>query len=58
MPVYDFRCDTCLESIEVTSPIFAKQDEERICSCGGKLSKVLHAPAISFKGDGFYKTDK
>ena len=33
-------------------------DEERICSCGGKLTKVLHAPAISFKGDGFYKTDK
>jgi putative FmdB family regulatory protein len=25
--------------------------------CGGEMKKLLSAPAIQFKGSGFYKTD-
>lgn len=57
MPIYDYRCDSCEVSMEIIATI-AQSDKKHTCSCGGKLTKILHAPAISFKGDGFYKTDK
>jgi hypothetical protein len=35
-----------------------KERPLRICPhCGGKLKKAFSAPAIQFKGSGFYTTD-
>lgn len=57
MPVYDFRCPWCdyvqerNRSLEDTSP--------EICEhCGCEMDKLFSAPAIVFKGAGFYSTDK
>jgi putative FmdB family regulatory protein len=56
MPLYEYRCLACGSSFEVLQ----KVSEPRLkkCSkCGGLLKKVLSAPAIQFKGSGWYVTD-
>lgn len=56
MPIYEYRCEQCgavTELIQkVSDPPLTKCDK-----CGGKMVKLLAAPAIQFKGSGFYITD-
>ena len=56
MPVYEYRCQSCgkrLEKIQKFSDPPLTQCEV----CGGPLIKVLSAPALIFKGTGWYVTD-
>ena len=57
MPKYDFRCDECNHEFEaLTTP--QKINEVKCLECGSdKTQKLLSAPAIILKGQGFYKTD-
>ena len=56
MPLYEYRCLKCerrVEKIEnVNGPHLKKCPH-----CGGKVESVLSAPAIQFKGSGWYVTD-
>ena len=56
MPLYEYRCLKCdrhTEKIEnVNGPHLKKCPH-----CGGKVESVLTAPAIQFKGSGWYVTD-
>ena len=56
MPLYEYKCVKCgrlTEKIENVSGPHLKK-----CShCGGKVEHVLSAPAIQFKGSGWYVTD-
>ena len=56
MPTYEYRCRDCGHTFDVVQ---AMSDETlTVCPvCGGALRKVFAAPAISFKGSGFYATD-
>ncbi|MGD8534851.1 MAG: zinc ribbon domain-containing protein [Candidatus Aminicenantes bacterium] len=56
MPLYEYKCQKCASVFEVIQKI---SDSPLIeCpECGGRLKKVLTAPAIQFKGSGFYITD-
>ncbi len=56
MPTYEYRCRDCGHTFDVVQ---AMSDETlTVCPvCGGELRKVFAAPAISFKGSGFYATD-
>ena len=56
MPIYEYQCTKCNDRTEViqkfSDPPYA------ICSkCGGDVKKLMSAPAIQFKGSGFYKND-
>ena len=56
MPIYEYQCTKCNDRTEViqkfTDPPYA------VCEkCGGEVRKLMSAPAIQFKGSGFYKTD-
>lgn len=56
MPLYEYECQECGERTEVVR----RFDDAplTICStCGGALKKLISAPAIQFKGSGFYLTD-
>lgn len=56
MPLYEYQCQECGEKTEVVQ----RFDDAllTICSsCGGELRKLISAPAIQFKGSGFYLTD-
>lgn len=56
MPIYEYQCTKCNERTEViqkfTDPPYSVCDK-----CGGDVRKLMSAPAIQFKGSGFYKTD-
>ena len=56
MPLYEYACQKCGEHIEEIQkfsddPLTVHDD------CGGELRKVICAPAIQFKGSGFYIND-
>src|SRR5262249_44339069 len=56
MPLYEYECDACEHRFEVIQK-FSDPPVERCPSCGGPVHKLQSAPAIQFKGSGFYITD-
>jgi putative FmdB family regulatory protein len=56
MPTYDFRCPEG-HVFERFQPMSAPPPTGcEICGAG-PVERVLHAPAVHFKGSGFYSTD-
>lgn len=56
MPLYEYKCSQCASVFEVIQKVSDSPLTE--CpKCGGKLKKLISAPAIQFKGSGFYITD-
>ena len=56
MPIYEYVCGSCKKKTEVIQRV--NEAPLRVCPhCGGKLKKAISAPAIQFKGSGFYITD-
>src|SRR5438552_9931358 len=56
MPLYEYECDACRHRFEVIQK-FSDPPVEKCPSCGGSVHKLQSAPAIQFKGSGFYITD-
>ena len=53
MPLYEYKCTTCHKHTEKIQKF--SDPEITLCPhCGGLLERVLSAPAISFKGGGWY----
>jgi putative FmdB family regulatory protein len=53
MPLYEYKCTTCHKHTEKIQKF--SDPEITVCPhCGGKLERVLSAPAVSFKGGGWY----
>jgi putative FmdB family regulatory protein len=56
MPIYEYVCGKCGKRTEVIQRI--GEAPLRVCPhCGGRLKKAISAPAIQFKGSGWYVTD-
>lgn len=56
MPLYEYKCVKCgrrTEKIENVSGPHLKKCPH----CGGKVESLISAPAIQFKGSGWYVTD-
>jgi putative FmdB family regulatory protein len=57
MPLYEYECESCGHRFELIQR-FADPPAERCAACGkGPIHKLLSAPAIHFKGTGWYVTD-
>jgi putative FmdB family regulatory protein len=56
MPIYEYECRKCKAHIEVFQKVTDKPPK-KCRTCGGTLEKMLSAPAIQFKGSGWYVTD-
>jgi len=56
MPIYEFECKKCKAHTEVFQKLNDKQPT-KCRKCGGRLERKVSAPAIQFKGSGFYLTD-
>jgi putative FmdB family regulatory protein len=56
VPIYEYRCNECGHHFERAQRM--SDDPVRECEvCEGPVERVLFAPAIHFKGTGFYNTD-
>ncbi len=56
MPLYEYLCKKCghrFERIQLFSAAMVKKCPE----CGGKVEQMISAPAVQFKGTGWYVTD-
>ena len=56
MPIYEFQCKKCKHRFEKIQSFSAKPPK-KCPECGGALEQLQHAPAIHFKGAGWYVTD-
>jgi len=56
MPLYDYRCHQCGQTFEVRQK-FADKLLTVHEGCGGELERLISAPALQFKGTGWYVTD-
>lgn len=56
MPLYEYRCEACGYSFEKIQSFSA--EPERVCpKCNGQLIRPMSAPALQFKGSGWYIND-
>lgn len=55
MPLYEFECQSCHHRFEKIQSVSAA--DPACPKCGGAVERVLHAPAVQFKGSGWYVTD-
>ncbi|MFN8215003.1 MAG: FmdB family zinc ribbon protein [Solirubrobacterales bacterium] len=55
MPIYEYKCDNG-HVFDVMQKISDDPLTECV-ECGAPARRVLHSPAVHFKGSGFYNTD-
>jgi putative FmdB family regulatory protein len=56
MPIYEYQCQSCGKRTEVLQ----RMDDAPLAACpqcGGEVKKLFSAPAVQFKGSGWYATD-
>jgi putative FmdB family regulatory protein len=56
MPLYEYKCDRCGGVFEVIEK-FSDAPLTKHANCGGDVHRLLSAPALQFKGSGWYITD-
>ncbi|HHF43438.1 MAG TPA: zinc ribbon domain-containing protein, partial [Candidatus Aminicenantes bacterium] len=56
MPIYEYKCLHCGYCFELFQKI-NDSGPEACPRCGGPVQKIVSAPAIHFKGSGWYVTD-
>jgi len=56
MPLYEYQCDSCGSVFEVRQK-FSDEPLAVHDTCGGAVRRLLSAPALQFKGSGWYITD-
>jgi putative FmdB family regulatory protein len=53
MPLYEYQCQNCGRTLEKRQK-FSDPELTECPHCGGRLEKLLSAPAVQFKGGGWY----
>lgn len=56
MPLYEYRCKKCGHHFEKIQS-FSAPDVKQCPVCQGEVERLISAPAIRFKGTGWYETD-
>ena len=56
MPLYEYRCKKCQHTFEKIQK-FSDPAVKKCPKCGGPVEQLLSAPAVQFKGSGWYVTD-
>ena len=56
MPLYEYQCKKC-HSLTERIQKFSDPPLVVCPHCGGELEQLLSAPAVQFKGSGWYVTD-
>ncbi len=56
MPLYEYQCKKCHRRFERIQK-FSDPHVKKCPDCGGPVEQVVSAPAVQFKGSGWYVTD-
>jgi len=56
VPLYEYACRKCGRHTDKIEPV-AGPHMKKCPHCGGKVESVITAPAIKFKGSGWYVND-
>jgi len=56
LPLYEYQCKKC-HSLTERIQKFSDPPLTACPHCGGELEQLLSAPAVQFKGSGWYVTD-
>jgi putative FmdB family regulatory protein len=56
LPLYEYKCLKCDRHTDKIEPV-AGPHLKKCPRCGGKVESVITAPAIKFKGSGWYVND-
>jgi putative FmdB family regulatory protein len=56
VPLYEYQCKKC-DSLTERIQKFSDPPLAVCPHCGGELEQLLSAPAVQFKGSGWYVTD-
>ena len=56
MPLYEYKCVKCGHRFEKIESVSASETK-KCPKCGAKAPRMASAPAIQFKGSGWYVTD-
>jgi len=56
MPLYEYLCKKCGHRFERIQK-FSDPHVKKCPDCGGAVEQVISAPAVQFKGSGWYVTD-
>jgi putative FmdB family regulatory protein len=56
MPLYEYQCKKCHQLFERIQK-FSDRHMKKCPDCGGAVEQTISAPAVQFKGSGWYVTD-
>jgi putative FmdB family regulatory protein len=56
MPLYEYQCKKCKHRFEKIQK-FSDRMLKKCPECGGPIEQMVSAPAVQFKGSGWYVTD-
>jgi putative FmdB family regulatory protein len=56
MPLYEYQCTKCDHRFEKIQK-FSDKPVKKCPECGGRVEQMISAPAVQFKGSGWYVTD-
>ena len=56
MPLYEYKCVKCGHRFEKIESVSASETK-KCPKCGARAERMASAPAIQFKGSGWYVTD-
>ena len=56
MPLYEYQCKKCGHRFERIRK-FSDPPVKKCPECGGKVAQLMSAPAVHFKGSGWYVSD-
>ena len=56
MPLYEYQCKKCGHIFEKILK-FSDKPIKKCPECGGSVEQTISAPAVQFKGSGWYVTD-
>jgi putative FmdB family regulatory protein len=56
VPLYEYQCKKCKHRFEKIQK-FSDRPVKKCPECGGPVEQLISAPAVQFKGSGWYVTD-
>ena len=56
MPLYEYKCKKCGHQFEKIQK-YSDRMVKKCPDCGGRVKQTITAPAVQFKGTGWYVTD-